>query len=244
MRLALIPSFAVAAAVGLSACGSSASSNPPRMHLPAAFSGMTASEIANRSLAAAGATTSLSYSYAASGLGKVAADQQIAGQTEGRQIIHQNGDVITVLLVKGVVYELCNASAMKHQFGAKTQRYAGQWIAFQSSNHLFHTLSSGVLLASVVKQLAPHHTNFHVQGTATVRGQRVVVLAATITNSNVKYVVNFDLSTTAPYLPVAALANGTVSGSPVKSSTYFSSWNAPVVLHAPATFIPSSLVIK
>jgi len=219
---------------------------------PNGLAGRSASQVIATAVGAARATGSLHLVETAHlGAVRVGAVGDI-GQTRGRIRVSSGAQGLlgtgTVLWLPNILYVQGNATFLSAIFAGSTSasaRVANQWVAFGSGSPEYSEFSTDDAFVSMLDSLQPDG-HLSLGPVHRVDGVNVVGVAGsrTVTSNGVHLgaTVTLDVSTTAPFVPVALIERisaGIVSGI---ETLQFSDWGQSVVVVAPAKSVPSTSV--
>jgi hypothetical protein len=218
---------------------------------PNGLAGRSASQVIATAVGAARATGSLHVVETAQlGAVKVGAVGDI-GQTRGCVRVSSGAQGLlgtgTVLWLPNILYVQGNATFLSAIFARSTSAsaLANQWVAFRSGSPEYSEFSTDDAFSSMLDSLQPHG-HLSLGPVHSVDGVNVVGVAGgrTVTSNGVHLgaAVTLDVSTTAPFVPVALIERisvGIVSGI---DTLQFSDWGHPVAIVAPAKSVPSTSV--
>lgn len=214
------------------------------------LSGKTAAQVLALSVNAATAQDSV----------HLAADEMNGSSAVGSYDITPTGGTQTVsagaqgnaslLAMPGVAYLKADAAFLRNSLGltaSAASKYAGQWISFTASDPGYTQLVSGDTLSSALKDASPTGA-LSLTPTRTLNGREVIGvvggLPAEATQSGATGTVTLYVSTTAPYLPVEVVTDGSLNGQSGSSTVTFSHWREPVSVAAPAGATPFSSLAR
>jgi hypothetical protein len=192
MRSIRITSGVTAAAAVLSTAallagcggGSTPSSKPPdhtskpttsASTTTSSLTGLTATQILTKALAAAVAAGSVHFSVTGRSNSTGSTDDQYASSDSGTQVTtYTNGAKATFVLVNGVGYLNANAAALAELFaGKKVAPLVGRWIATHPGNPGYEDITDGMTLGSAMTEFTPTGT-LTSTGPQTVDGKSVI----------------------------------------------------------------------
>jgi hypothetical protein len=146
---------------------------------------------------------------------------------------------VSALVIGTTGYIQGNASALRNVIGltsAKSNKYAGKWLSFPTSNQGLDTLVAGLKNSDVAAEL--QMSGPYTYGTAqTVAGHRALAIKGTVTDqSGSKIPVTLYVPASGTALPLEQVTNpGTSKGSSnIHSSVTFTRWGEKVAQTAPA----------
>jgi hypothetical protein len=168
-----------------------------------------------------------------------------AGNTSGQQTLTvQNGKTVehmTAEIVGSNGYVNGNSNALHNVIGLGTStsnKYAGKWLSFPTSNSGLAQLVAGLLKSQVDGELGLD-SPYSYGADATVNGQQAVAIKGQVsTSSGGKVTEVLYVPTSGKPLPIEEVTNpGSTSKSSIHGTVSFSNWgeNAPVKAPAHAT---------
>jgi hypothetical protein len=192
-------------------------------------------------LAAGHAQRSVHWQSRAAAGGALVAMRCDVGRASGIQrISYSNGTEsgnATVVVAGGNVYLRGDAFTLTGFMGFNpiaAAKYAGAWVEIPRLDPRFASVSAGVMLRSAVDQVAMVGPYRLLPNTA-VHGRKVLAVAGKAPGSDPADVVLY-VAPGASHLPVGAVSES----SGVATSIFFSRWNEPVRVNAPAGATPIS----
>ncbi len=165
-----------------------------------------------------------------------------AGDTSGSQTLTvQNGKTtehMTAEIVGSNGYVNGNSNALHNVIGLGTStsnKYAGKWLSFPTSNSGLAQLVAGLLKSQVDSELALD-SPYSYGSDATVNGQQAVAIKGQVsTSSGGKVTEVLYIPTSGKPLPIEEVTNpGSTSKSSIRGTVSFSNWGESTSLKAPA----------
>jgi hypothetical protein len=245
------PILGTTLALGLAACGSSSGSGASSDHAASTTGitlvGKSASQVVSIAMAAATAKGSVHLVSTDTGAGAPGGSTYDVARNEGKQTVSGGTTgTASLVLISGVAYVQGDAAFLQNTFGFPANAastYAGMWISFQSTDTGYQQIVDGDTLASALADSTPSGA-VALKGTSVIDHKTVLAVSgglppnvsgAGVTGSVVLYV-----STTAPFLPVELVEQGTVSGQSGTTTVVFSTWGEDVLVLAPTNATPIS----
>ena len=237
VRLALTTAIlVVATTVGSSDAGAASTST---------FARQSGSAILATAMKTARAEGSCSASSTTRISGQTYSSRTESAAASGQQSQQVGGARSTVRMVDGVIYLYDNAEAMADQFGVSPRRDVDQWIAIDRTNPEYRSFDDGVLLGSLLSEIAPSGALTTTPST-TLAGVAVVGVTG---RPNVRLGLasgteTLYVSATAAHVPVEIVAVSLVQGQRRRLVITFSQWGTNFHLTTPPgaiTFAASKL---
>jgi hypothetical protein len=165
-----------------------------------------------------------------------------AGATSGQQTLTvQNGKTtehMTAEIVGSNAYVNGNSNALHNVIGLGTStsnKYAGKWLSFPTSNTGLAQLVAGLLKSQVDSELGLD-SPYTYGADATVNGQQAVAIKGEVsTSSGGKVTEVLYIPTSGKPLPIQEVTNpGSTSKSSIHGSVSFSNWGENASIKAPS----------
>jgi hypothetical protein len=151
----------------------------------------------------------------------------------GDQVQTLDGGTETTRLIGKKLYMYANARAYIQDFGVKKPKLANEWVLVPSTNKNYGNIADAILVPSVMQQLVDVGT-LKEAGQATVDGQTALALRGNAGASGTETVY---VSTTAPYLPIAVVADSTEDGRKITNDLVFSKWGEKFTVKTPSKYV-------
>jgi hypothetical protein len=205
------------------------------------FAHLSGRQIMTAAMAAARTRGSCTSSTATTISGQQYASVTDSTLTSGQQTLRLGAAQSVVRVVGHVVYVYDDAAAIQAQFGVSAPQYANRWIAVPSTNSNFARFNSGIVLNSMLSEVAPGGA----LRTTTIRmvlGQRVVGVSgkANIHLGLASGTETVYVAAVGSHVPVELVASDVVQGQRQSFAIVFSHWGKDFHLTRPATSTPIS----
>jgi len=169
------------------------------------------------------------------------------GRSEGKQTVSgATTGTSSLVLVSGVAYVQGDATFLENAFGLPANAastYAGMWISFRSTDTGYEQIVDGDTLASALADSTPTGA-LALKGTSVIDHKTVLAVSGGLprnaSGTGATGSVVLCVSTTAPFLPVELVEQGTVSGQSGTTTVVFSNWGEDVLALAPTNATPIS----
>lgn len=155
---------------------------------------------------------------------------------KGDQVQTLDGGTETTRLIGKKLYMYANARAYEQDFGVKKPTLANEWVLVPTTNKNYANIADAILVPSVMQQLEDLGT-LKEAGDATIDGQTTLALRGNAGASGTETVY---VSTAAPYLPVAVLADATEDGKKITNELVFSKWGEKFTVKTPSKYVTAT----
>jgi hypothetical protein len=151
----------------------------------------------------------------------------------GDQVQTLDGGTETTRLIGKTLYMYANARAYEEDFGVKKPTLANEWVQVPSTNKNYGNIADAILVPSVMQQLVDVGS-LKDAGEVTVDGKTALALRgdAGVSGTETVYV-----STSAPYLPIAVVADATEDGRKITNDLVFSKWGEKFSVKKPSKYV-------
>jgi hypothetical protein len=150
----------------------------------------------------------------------------------GDQVQSLDGGTETTRLIGKKLYMYANARAYEEDFGVKKPTLANEWVQVPSTNKNYGNIADAILVPSVMQQLVDVGS-LKEAGEATVDGKKALALRNTGSSGTETVYV----STSAPYLPIAVVADATEDGRKIINDLVFSKWGEKFTVKKPSKYV-------
>jgi hypothetical protein len=150
----------------------------------------------------------------------------------GDQVQSLDGGTETTRLIGKKLYMYANARAYEEDFGVKKPTLANEWVQVPSTNKNYGNIADAILVPSVMQQLVDVGS-LKEAGEATVDGKKALALRNTGSSGTETVYV----STSAPYLPIAVVADATEDGRKITNDLVFSKWGEKFTVKKPSKYV-------
>jgi hypothetical protein len=150
----------------------------------------------------------------------------------GDQVQSLDGGTETTRLIGKKLYMYANARAYEEDFGVKKPTLANEWVQVPSTNKNYGNIADAILVPSVMQQLVDVGS-LKEAGESTVDGKTALALRNTGSSGTETVYV----STSAPYLPIAVVADATEDGRKITNDLVFSKWGEKFTVKAPSRYV-------
>ncbi len=152
-----------------------------------------------------------------------------------------------LVVLPSIAYMNADAAFLQNALGMpalEALHYGGQWLSVSPGDPVYAQIVSGVTLPSALLESTP--TGHLTVVRATFDGRAVMAVRGGLPKdaaaSGAAGTTTLYVSTTAPYLPVAVVEHGTLSGQSGTTTIRFSAWHEPVTAQAPTGATPISAI--
>jgi hypothetical protein len=231
----ILPLVVGSFAVTLAACGGS--SGP--------LAGKTAQQVLTAALAAAKTSGSVHYSVVGKDAGHTETIVGGASDTSGNEVVTAGDVTIEALVVGKAVFVKGDAGGLEDEMGLAASiatSNAGKWISIASTDRAYSSLTKGVSLDGVLKNLEPTGhltltapTTKDGQSVVGVRGALPSGLTPGTKGSTVLYVAAAN-----PTVPLVLNVDQSMGAQKSTAVGTYGSWGKPVDLVAPTSAVPFS----
>jgi hypothetical protein len=150
----------------------------------------------------------------------------------GDQVQSLDGGTETTRLIGKKLYMYANARAYEEDFGVKKPTLANEWVQVPSTNKNYGNIADAILVPSVMQQLVDVGS-LKEAGESTVDGKTALALRNTGSSGTETVYV----STSAPYLPIAVVADATEDGRKITNDLVFSKWGEKFTVKTPSKYV-------
>jgi hypothetical protein len=151
----------------------------------------------------------------------------------GDQVQNLDGGTETTRLIGEKLYMYANAKAYVEDFGVKKPTLANEWVLVPSTNKNYGNIADAILVPSVMQQLGDVGSLKEV-GDVTIDGKAALALRGSAGASGTETVY---VSTSAPYLPIAVVADATEDGRKITNDLVFSKWGEKFTVNTPSKYV-------
>jgi hypothetical protein len=151
----------------------------------------------------------------------------------GDQVQTLDGGTETTRLIGKKLYMFANARAYQEDFGVKKPTLANEWVQVPSTNKNYGNIADAILVPSVMQQLVDVGS-LKETGEVTVDGKTALALRGDAGASGTETVY---VSISAPYLPIAVVADATEDGRKITNDLVFSKWGEKFTVKKPSKYV-------
>jgi hypothetical protein len=150
----------------------------------------------------------------------------------GDQVQNLDGGTETTRLIGKKLYMYANARAYEEDFGVKKPTLANEWVQVPSTNKNYGNIADAILVPSVMQQLVDVGS-LKEAGDATIDGKSALALRD-VGSSGTETIY---VSSAAPYLPIAVVADATEDGRKITNDLVFSKWGEKFTVKTPSKYV-------
>jgi hypothetical protein len=150
----------------------------------------------------------------------------------GDQVQSLDGGTETTRLIGKKLYMYANARAYEEDFGVKKPTLANEWVQVPSTNKNYGNIADAILVPSVMQQLVDVGS-LKEAGDATIDGKSALALRD-VGSSGTETIY---VSSAAPYLPIAVVADATEDGRKITNDLVFSKWGEKFTVKTPSKYV-------